>query len=61
MFTTIRGHRPNYSLGGKFLANREGDYASGLRAGEKNYKAGYGKKIFARQFFIQNQGVNNFF
>ncbi len=49
----IRGHRPNYSLGGKFLANREGDYESCFREGEENYKAGYGKGM-GRKFLLIN-------
>ncbi len=53
---SIRGHRPNYSLEGNIFANREGDYESCFREGEENYKPGYVKKIFACQFFVQNQG-----
>ncbi len=58
--TDIRGHRPNYSLGGKILANREGDYESCFREGEEKYKPGYGKgmgrKFSLANFFLQNQG-----
>ena len=50
---SIRGHRPNYSLGGKFLAYREGDYESCFREGEENYKAGYGKGM-GRKFLLDN-------
>ncbi len=56
----ISGHRPNYSLGGKILANREGDYERCYREGEENYKPGYGKgmgRTFSlANFFLQNQG-----
>ncbi len=49
----IRGHRPNYSLGGKILANREGDYESFFREGEENYKPGYGTGM-GRKFLLAN-------
>ena len=57
--SSIRGHRPNYSLGVKFLANREGDYESCFREGEENYKAGYGKgmgKKFRSPIFCAKLG-----
>ncbi len=50
---SIRGHRPSYSLGGKILANREGDYESCFREWEENYKAGYGKGM-GRKFLVAN-------
>ncbi len=49
----IRGHRPIYSLGGKFLANREGDCESCFREEEENNKAGYGKGM-GRKFSVPN-------
>ena len=54
-----RGHRPNYSLGGKILANREGDYESFFREGEENYKPGYGKGMeenFCSPIFYAKSG-----
>ncbi len=55
------GTDQNYSLGGKLLANREGDYESYFREGGGRLQSrvweGHGKKIFARQLFMQNQGV----
>ncbi len=47
------GTDQNYSLGGKLLANREGDYESYFREGGEDYKAGYGKGM-GRKFSLAN-------
>ncbi len=60
-YVSIRGHRPNYSLGVNFLANREGDYESCFREGEETTKQGMGRvweENFSLPIFcMQNQGV----